>query len=85
LRWLDEFKCSIIEQDIDTIIKLVNNPIFFKDISSDEKIELQALLNVATKLIKSKQNIIKEELDKIEKTKNFLKQDIKTSKFDMSF
>jgi hypothetical protein len=85
LRWLDEFKCSIIEQDIDTIIKLVNNPIFFKDISSDEKIELQALLNVATKLIKYKQNIIKEELDKIEKTKNFLKQDIKTSKFDMSF
>jgi hypothetical protein len=85
LRWLDEFKCSIIEQDIDTIIKLVNNPIFFKDISADEKVEIQALLNVATKLIKSKQNIIKEELDKIEKTKNFLKQDIKTSKFDMSF
>jgi hypothetical protein len=85
LRWLDEFKCSIIEQDIDTIIKLVNNPIFFKDISADEKVEIQALLNVATKLIKSKQNVIKEELDKIEKTKNFLKQDIKTSKFDMSF
>jgi hypothetical protein len=85
LRWLDEFKCSIIEQDIDTIIKLVNNPISFKDISADEKVEIQALLNVATKLIKSKQNVIKEELDKIEKTKNFLKQDIKTSKFDMSF
>jgi len=85
LKWLDSFKIAVIEQDLDIIISLVQNSPAYEKYSYEQKQEIQALLNVATKLIKNKQSEILHQMKNIQKTKEFVKQRDGEYSLDMSF
>jgi hypothetical protein len=72
LKWLEDFKISIIEKDFEKIERLLNEMPEIKSIN-DLKTSV-ALINEAKKLLAQEQNILRENMTKIQKSKKFLTQ-----------
>ena len=85
MKWLDDFKRAIIEENVSDIVELTKTPPSFEPLTLEIQNEILALLDEATKLIKNHQNSILDEMKKIKKTEKFLKKEDGNYSFDMSF
>lgn len=85
MKWLNDFKRAIIEEDVSDIVELTKTPPSFEPLALEIQNEILALLDEATKLIKNHQNSILDEMKKIKKTEKFLKKEDGNYSFDMSF
>jgi len=85
LKWLNDFKRAIIEENVSDIVELTKTPPSFEPLALEIQNEILALLDEATKLIKNHQNSILDEMKKIKKTEKFLKKEDGNYSFDMSF
>jgi len=73
LKWLDDFKAAIIEKDFDRIELLLSQMPDFKSIN-DLKTGV-ALINEAKKLLIAEQKVLRENMEKIKKSREFLKNE----------
>ncbi|HIO91051.1 MAG TPA: hypothetical protein EYG69_04690 [Campylobacterales bacterium] len=85
MKWLNDFKRAIIEENVSDIVELTKTPPSFEPLALEIQNEILALLDEATKLIKNHQNSILDEMKKIKKTEKFLKKEDGNYSFDMSF
>ncbi len=77
LKWLDDFKAAIIEKDFERIEQLLSQMPDFKSIN-----ELKtgvALINEAKKLLIAEQKVLRENMEKIKKSREFLKNESRHS------
>jgi hypothetical protein len=81
-KWLEDFKVSIIEKDFEKIERLLNEMPEIKSIN-DLKTSV-ALINEAKKLLAQEQNLLRENMTKIQKSKKFLAQSYEEENFTES-
>ncbi len=82
LKWLEDFKISIIEKDFEKIEKLLEEMPEIKSIN-DLKTSV-ALINEAKKLLTHEQRRLRENMAKIQKSKKFLSQHTEEEYFSKS-
>ncbi len=70
LKWLDDFKIAIIEKNFDKIGTLLEEMPEIKSIN-DLKTSV-ALINEAKKLLAKEQQTLRENMEKVQKSKKFL-------------
>ena len=70
LKWLEDFKISIIEKDFSRIERLLEEMPEIKSIN--ELRTSVALINEAKKLLAQEQRVLREKMVKIQKSKQFL-------------
>ena len=82
LKWLDEFKIAVIEEDISKIETLIDNIPQFHDIKSSEL--ALTLINEARVIIKRQKDDALSQMQKIQKTKKFVESCESAYSLDMS-
>ncbi len=70
MKWVNNLKIAIIEEDTDNISKVLDRLPNFKDL--DEAKEALSLIQTALDLVKKKKQEVLETMNKIKKTKEFL-------------
>lgn len=85
MKWLNDFKRAIIEENVSNIVELTKVPPNFESADLDLQKEILALLDEATRVVKKEQNSILAEMSKIKKAEKFLKKEDGNYSFDMSF
>jgi hypothetical protein len=83
LKWLDSFKKALIENDYESMEKLLVDIPKFKD--PKEQKEVLNLIVEAKKVVKVEKDKTLSQIQKIIQTKNFLTQKDGEYSFDMSF
>jgi len=83
LKWLDEFKRTLIEEDYTKMETLLEKLPEFD--STKEQKEALHLINEAKKVVKREKDTTLEKMKKIQKTKKFLHTKDSKYNFDMSF
>jgi hypothetical protein len=81
-KWLEDFKIAIIEKNFEQIETLLAQMPEIKSIN-DLKSSV-ALINEAKKLLAQEQKILRENMDKIQKSKKFLSNHHKEERFSKS-
>jgi len=81
-KWLEDFKIAIIEKDFTNIEKLLEQMPEIKSIN-DLRTSV-ALINEAKKLLAQEQNILRENMEKVKKSKQFLSQTAEEEHFSKS-
>ncbi|RUM63544.1 MAG: hypothetical protein DSZ05_08580 [Sulfurospirillum sp.] len=81
-KWLEKFKISIIEKDFSEIERLLDEMPEIKSIN-DLRTSV-ALINEAKKLLAQEQNLLRENMAKIQKSKQFLSQTHEEERFSQS-
>ncbi len=81
-KWLETFKVSIIEKDFTKIERLLEEMPEIKSIN-DLRTSV-ALINEAKKLLAHEQSILRENMAKIQKSKQFLSQNAEEERFSES-
>lgn len=82
LKWLEDFKISIIEKDFEKIQTLLDEMPEIKSI--DDLRTSVALINEAKKLLAQEQQILRENMAKVQKSKKFLSTYHEEEKFSQS-
>ena len=81
-KWLEKFKVSIIDKDFSEIERLLEEMPEIKSIN-DLRTSV-ALINEAKKLLAQEQNLLRENMAKIQKSKQFLSQTHEEERFSQS-
>ena len=82
MQWLDEFKRAVIEEDFNSIETLIDNIPQFSDIKSSEL--ALGLINEAREIIKRQKDDAFSQMQKIQKTKEFVESKESAYSLDMS-
>lgn len=83
MKWLDEFKRAVIEEDFSKIEGLLDVIPQFEDISSSEL--ALSLINQAREIIQKQKNDAFSKMQKIQKTKKFVESEESAYSLDMSY
>ncbi len=82
MKWLDDFKRALIEEDFDMIERLINQTPQFEEISQQEL--ALSLIQEAKNIVKKQKDKTFQEMQKIQKIKKFEKQSCNNS-LDISY
>jgi len=82
LKWLDDFKIAIIEKNFEKIEKLLDEMPEIKSIN-DLKTSV-ALINEAKRLLAKEQQILREDMEKVQKSKKFFSSYHQEERFSKS-
>ena len=83
MKWLSDFKRALIEEDFDTVSKLVDKMPIFTGLK--EQKEALHLINEAKKVVKEQKDETLKQMQQIQKTKKFVDQTDGVYSFDMSY